>query len=233
MNPVFQWKRRVVFIVMTVLAGPLVFSAMAQEPVLALAVSKGTGTVYIPPTHVVFRLHATVTADTMEASLKASGKLEEVLREFMVLQELRPSTFEVSAPAILSVEGNTVRSSAELRFSMAPYAGGEAGAAKLGALCDVMQQFAQEQDCVLSKPDFVSTEKDSVIRNAVHEATKNAYTAAAASAAALGATISAVDTVEVGEITWNGPADTEVVYPTVEQIACTAEARLTYLLEYP
>ena len=214
-------------------AGLGALPAPAQAPAISLVTSKGVGTVYTRPTHAVFRLHETVTGETMEAALKASQDFGTAFREFTVLKELRPTLMEVSTPAIVTLESREVRTSIEIHFSMTPYANGEAGAAKFGALCDQLLAFAGERGCALKKPDFITAEKAAVIQDAVQQASENAIIAAEGAAAALRSSIRAVDTVEIGEVTWNQPPETETSYPTLEQIACTAEVRLSYVLESP
>lgn len=205
--------------------------APLQEQPITIVTSTGIGTVYTRPTHAVFWFHETAAADTLEAALKASAKLGTVLREFTVEKELRPTLFEISTPAVVDLESCQVRTSIEIRFSMAPFAAGEAGAARFGALCDQLKAFAKDQHCELSHPGFMTTEAAAVVQDAVVEATKNAYTAAAGAATALGTGIRSVDTVDVSAIRWNSPPDTEATYPTLEQLACTAETRITYWLE--
>jgi len=207
--------------------------APVQESAITIVSSTGVGTVYTRPTHAVFWLHEVVTAETLELALKSSASLGTAFREFTVEKELRPTLFEISTPAVMDLEGCQVRTSIEVRFSMAPYTAGESGASKFGALCDHLKAFAKASNCELSQPDFVTTEAAAAVQDAVAEATKNAYTAAAGAASALGTTIRSVDAVEVGTLRWNDPPDTEAQFPTIEQLACTAEARITYLLEYP
>ncbi len=216
--------------VAVLVAGP---GLSAQDTIVSFVTSTGSGTVYTRPTHAVFWLHDDIAKENLESALKAAGRLGTVLREFTTVNELRPTLFEVSTPAITSLADSQIRTTIELQFSMAPFAGGEAGAAKFGALCDLLKAFSKENTCQLSTPEFITTEEAAVVQNAVEEATKNAYTAAAGAARALGATIRSVDVVEVGQIKWNAPAESKVTYPTIEQIACTAEAKITYLLEYP
>lgn len=211
----------------------LTTGAQAQEIDRAFVTSDGTGTVYANPTHVVFWLHRTVTSDSMETSITESAEMGPALRAWLSEHEVRPALVELRPPAVVSLEGNAVRTSAEIRFSMASFTGGDAGAARFGELCDQMKVLATAIACELTDPQLITTEKNAVIQEAVAEAAKNAYTAAAGAATALGATIHSVDLIEVGGIAWNDPPETEATFPTVEQLACTAAVRITYILEYP
>ena len=203
----------------------------AQEAERAFVSSGGTGTVYVPPTHVVFWFHKLETAESLTESLAGSVAFGPAIREAFAQQELRPSKVESSAPAVVSLEGNAVRVSVEAQFPMAGYAGGEIGAAKLGELCDQIKAIAKSAGCELAGPRFVTAEKNAAIQSAVEEAAKNALTAAIGAEKALHAPIRAVELVEVEKITWNAPPDTEVTYPTIEQVACTAAVRVSYILE--
>ena len=225
-----RYARRL-FILALMLPWSGAFPAAGQEPTLALVTSKGTGTVYTRPTHAVFRLHETVAGDSVEAALKASQSFGIAVREFVVEKELRPTLVEISTPAIIALATHEVRTSIELHFSMTPFASGEAGTAKFGELCDQILAFALKRGCELAKPDFITSEQASVIQDAVEEATKNALVAAVGAAAAMNTAIRSVDAVEIGELTWNAPVDSGASYPTVDQISCTAEARVTYLVE--
>jgi uncharacterized protein YggE len=114
---------------------------------------------------------------------------------------------------------------------MTAYAMGENAMVKFGELCEQMREITAGLGSELTGPHFITTEKAAVTQDAVQEATKDAYPAAVGAAAAMNVTVRAVDLVDVGTITWNAPPDTEATFPTVAQIACTAEVRVTYVLE--
>lgn len=213
------------------LALALCTAVLAQEPERSFVTTSGKATVYTTPTHAVFWIHRTLVADQLNLALEAGTKVDAAVREVVTLKELRPTLFETSTPAIVSLHENTVRVSTELRFSMGPYAAGESAMIKFGELCEQLKEINAGLGGELTGPHFMTTEKGAVTQDAVKEAAKEAFPAAAGAAEALGVTVRSVDLVDVGEITWNAPPDSEATYPTVAQIACTAEVRVTYILE--
>lgn len=203
----------------------------AQEVERSFVTTTGKATVYTAPTHVVFWIHHTITQDTLTGALEESTKVDAAVREVITLKELHPALLETSTPAIISAQENTVRISTEVRFSMTAYAMGENAMVKFGELCEQMKEITVELGSEFTGPHFIATEKAAVTQDAVQEATKDAYPAAVGAAAAMNVAVRAVDLVDVGAITWNTPPDTEATFPTVAQIACTAEVRVTYVLE--
>lgn len=219
------------FLCATAVALLLCSSTTAQEVERSYVTSTGKATVYTVPTHAIFWLHRTITAEKVNLALEESTKVDPAIREALTLKELHPTLLETSTPTIVSVEQNTVRVSTELRFSMSTYMAGESNLIRFGELCEQLKAIAAGVGAELTGPQFMTTEKSSVTQEAVQEAAKDAFPAAAGAAAALNVSVRTVDTMDVGTITWNAPPDTEATFPTVVQIACTAEVRVTYLLE--
>jgi len=217
----------------TILIAALIMGAPvpAQESERSFVTTSGKATVYTTPTHAVFWIHRTLMADKLNLALEEGTKVDAALREVVNTKELRPTLFETGTPAIVSLHENTVSISTELRFSMSPYAGGESAMIKFGELCEQLKEINAGLGGELTGPYFITTEKGAVTQDAVKEAAKEAFPAAAGAAEALGVAVRSVDLVDVGTITWNTPPDTEATYPTVAQIACTAEVRVTYILE--
>jgi uncharacterized protein YggE len=203
----------------------------AQEPERSFVTTSGKATVYTTPTHAVFWIHRTLVADKLNLALEAGTKVDAAVREAVNLKELRPALLETGTPAVVSLHENTVHVSTELRFSMSPYAAGESAMIKFGELCEQLKEINAELGGELTGPYLMTTEKGAVTQDAVKEAAKEAFPAAAGAAEALGVAVRSVDLVDVGTITWNEPPDSEATYPTVAQIACTAEVRVTYILE--
>lgn len=203
----------------------------AQEVERSFVTTTGKATVYTAPTHVVFWIHHTITQGTLTLALEESTKVDAAVREVVTLKELHPALLETSTPAIISTVDNSVRISTEIRFSMSAYAMGDNAMIKFGELCEDMKELSAGLGSELKGPHFMTTEKAAVTQDAVQEATKDAYPAAVGAAAAMNVVVRAVDLVDVGTITWNAPPETEATFPTVAQIACTAEVRVTYVLE--
>lgn len=205
--------------------------APAQEVERTFVTTTGKATVYTVPTHVGFWMHRTVTADKLNLALEESTKVDPAIREAFTLKELHPTMLETSTPAIVSALDNTVRVSTEIRFSMSPFVTGEAAMIKFGELCEQIKGIADGLGSELTGPHFLTTEKATVTQEAVQEAAKEAYPAAAGAAEAVGVAIHSVEQMDVGTITWNAPPDTEANFPTVAQLSCTVEVRVTYALE--
>lgn len=206
-------------------------TARAQDVERSFVTTTGKATVYTAPTHVVFWIHHTITQETLTLALEQSARVDAAVREVITLKELHPALLETSTPAIFSAQDNTVRISTEVRFSMSAYAMGENAMVKFGELCEDMKEISAGLGSELTGPHFITTEKAAVTQDAVQEAAKEAYPAAVGAAAALNVAVRSVDLVDVGAITWNTPPDTEAAFPTVAQMACTAEVRVTYVLE--
>ena len=216
---------------MVAMALALCAALPAQEPERSFVTTSGKATVYTTPTHAVFWIHRTLVADKLNLALEEGTKIDAAVREVVTLKELRPTLFETGTPTIVDLHENTVRVSTELRFSMSPYAAGESAMIKFGELCEQLKEINTGLGGELTGPHFVTTEKGAVTQDAVKEAAKEAFPAAAGTADALGVAVRSVDLVDVGTITWNAPPESEATYPTVAQIACTAEVRVTYILE--
>lgn len=215
----------------TAVALLLCAAAGAQDVERSFVTSTGKATVYTAPTHAVFWIHRTLAAEKLNLALEESTKVDAAVREAIALNELHPTLIESSTPAIVSVHENTVRVSTELRFSTSPYAAGESAMIKFGELCEQLKEIGAGLGGELTGPHFMTAEKGAVTQDAVKEAAKEAFPAAAGAAEALGVAVHSVDLVDVGTITWNAPPDSEATYPSVVQIACTAEVRVTYILE--
>lgn len=204
----------------------------AQEVVeYSYVVSEGVGTVYIPPTHVRFWFHKTLSEGDLKEGLQAVEPLELALREHLIGREVRPSKLEFYAPAVTSLAEGKSHVSAELQFSMAGLIGGETGPARFADLCEEMRGLAEAFGAHVTGPELLVAEKDVTIREAVEEATKQAFTAASGAARALDGTIRSVEQVKVDEIIWNAPPDTQADYPNTEVIACTARVTVTYIIQ--
>ena len=208
----------------TAVALLLCAAAGAQDVERSFVTSTGKATVYTAPTHAVFWIHRTLAAEKLNLALEESTKVDAAVREAIALNELHPTLIESSTPAIVSV-------STELRFSTSPYAAGESAMIKFGELCEQLKEIGAGLGGELTGPHFMTAEKGAVTQDAVKEAAKEAFPAAAGAAEALGVAVHSVDLVDVGTITWNAPPDSEATYPSVVQIACTAEVRVTYILE--
>lgn len=207
--------------------GPVVVERVEAPRVTA----SGKATVYSTPTHVQFWLHKMITAEQLDLAVKESANVDPAVREIVTARELHPTVLETAMPAITALAENQVRVSTELQFSMSPYAMGENSSIKFAELCEQLKEIAATLGSELSGPIFITTERSAVTQDAVQEAAKEAYPAAVGAAAALNVAVRAVDLVEVVTITWNAPPDTEATFPTLAQIACTAEVRVTYTLE--
>jgi hypothetical protein len=203
---------------------------IAQEPESSFIISDGVGTVYTPPSHVAFWLHFSLPEGDLRRGLAAAKPIEGKLREFFANRELRPVATDIHPPHVASLKESRSEVTVELRFSMAGLMGGETGAAKFGELCEEIKVLGKKLVCSVSEPTMVIAEKNVAIQEAVHEATKQAFTAASGAAAALGSEIRTVERVKVLEITWNDPPDTEAAYPNIERVACTVRVRVTYVL---
>ncbi len=217
-------------VIVAIVALVVQFKSIAQEPESSFIVSDGVGTVYAPPSHVAFWLHFSLPEGDLRRGLAAAKPIEGQLREFFANRESRPVTTDIYPPHVASLEEGRSKVTVELRFSMAGLMGGETGAAKFGGLCEEIKVLGKKLVCGVSEPAMVIAEDSVTIQEAVHEATKQAFTAASGAAAALGAEIRTVERVKVLEITWNDPPDTEAIYPNIERVACTARVRVTYVL---
>lgn len=213
----------------------LVFSGVplgAQEVVeYSYVVSEGTGTVYVTPTHVRFWLHKELSNGDLKEGLSAVAPLDVAMREYLNGREIRPSSLEVFAPAVTSLAEGRSRVAVELRFSMAGMVGGETGPARFADLCEQMRAFGGAFLASVSEPELVVAEKNVAIRDAVEEATRQAFVAGSGAANALGGSIRSVEQVKVDDISWNGPPDTQADYPNIEVIACTARVTVTYIVQ--
>ncbi len=204
----------------------------AQEVVeYSYVVSEGVGTVYVAPTHVRFWLHKVLSEGDLKAGLRAVEPFDLAMREYLNGREIRPSSLEVFAPAVTSLSEGKSQVAVELRFSMAGMIGGETGPARFADLCEQMRAFGEAFESVVSEPELVVAEKETAIRDAVEEATKQAFTAASGAASALGGSIRSVEQVKVDGIDWNAPPDTQADYPNTEVIACTARVTVTYIIQ--
>ncbi len=205
-------------------------AAHAQDVERSFVTTSGKATVYTAPTHAIFWIHRTIASETLTLALEEGTKVDAAVREAITLKDLHPTLLETSTPAIISTAENTVRVSTEIRFSMSPYVMGEGSMVKFGELCEQLKTIAAAIGD-FTGPHLMTTEKATVTQDAVQEAAKEAYPAAAGAAEALGVAVRSVDLVDVGAIVWNAPPDTEATFPTVAQLACTAEVRVTYILE--
>lgn len=197
-----------------------------EEP--ASVVSDGTGTVYLAPTHLRFILQYESSSDNLKQALTAQSAQTLALREYLGAREMRPASLEVYPPRIDSMTGSQCSWTVDLRFSMAGLVGGEAGAIKLGGLCENIKAMGKALDCRVSDPEFEVAEKTVAIQDAVKEACRQAHTAAAGAAMALSAEIRQVSKVQVLHIAWNDPPNAPAQYPNIEVVSCTATVRVTY-----
>lgn len=212
-------------------AGPPVAPAVEYRP--TTVTSTGKATVYTVPTHVSFWIHRTQSTETLDATLKILAGQDSEIREAVTIKELRPISIETGTPTLMEDEaGNVtvVRVSTQLRFSMATYVTAETGQVKFGELCEAVKALSEGKG-FLSGPHFETDQKNAVVQDAVREAAREAHPAGLGAAESMNTTIRAVEAMEVLSVRWNEPEDDEVVYPTIAQMACTAEVRVKYIVE--
>lgn len=204
----------------------------AQEPSLRVPVVEAVGkaTAYATPTQVSFWLHRTIQKESLSESMEKALSLEDELRENLGKHELTPPLVEVLPPAITHMTENVVDVSAHLQFSMANYVAGRKGAERFAVLCGRVAALARELGCEAQGPLLEVDDRAKLVRAATIHATENAYAPASAVAEALKSNIYTVDTVQVLEVRWNEPLDSEATEPNIRQVSCTASVRVTYSL---
>ncbi len=211
-----------------VLLAAAVVPAAAQTASTPVIANTGEATVYAHPIYADFWLHLDTTGDTMETAMAASEDFPARLRDLLQAKDLHVSDFEVTHPAIMSLDDNRVRTSARLRFPMGSFAKPDTGPKMYGRLCDTVRGVAQTLNCDLVGPLLEPGDRAEVRKSAISAATENAYAPAAAVATALKSEIFAVDSVEILEIRWNMPEETGVPGENIRQVSCIARVRVVY-----
>lgn len=214
-------------------------AAAAQEVITSFVEADGTATIYAPPTHVDFVVvfHAApqaastekdaAPAPTAPSNTAAVDQLIETANGFRKSVndlDLHPVEFEVSTPTVRNAVTVEVSCAARMRFSLSGFANPDTGPRQFAELCDKLATLSQSANSELQGPLFDIEDKESVQRNAVTQATTNAYPIGDAIALSLSSRIDYVDSVKVLEIAF----ETNPTEPNLKQIACTAKVHVTY-----
>lgn len=220
------------------------FSVPAQEPITSYVTATGEATVFAPPTHVTFHVKISATLPAPEAAdtpkegaadaapetatnaavvdrlNQATSDLRKALNDL----DLHPVEFEATVPTVRAANTREVACVARLRFSLSGFSSPDTGPSQFADLCDKLALVAQRGGATLQGPAFEVDDKESLQRNAVTQATTNAYPIGDAIALALTSRIDYVETVKVIELKLD-ENDTE---PNLKQLSCTAKVEVTY-----
>lgn len=220
--------------VMSGLYGLLVLAAMAaplhaqpaEEPWIT---ASGVGTAHGVPAHVTFWLKAVVpdAADLAGAAEKLVD-LEQRVRAQLESRNLTPSEIEVTATALPGYDAATVERTVRLRFSAAPFVSPDKGAPAFAELMASVEALAAEAGAEALPPLLEVADTDALAAQAVARAVENAYPPAEAAAAVLGAQLTVVRGVDVGEITWNAAPEYPAAEPNLRRVSCTARVQVSY-----
>lgn len=217
-------------VIAATLALGLCLLVQAQETPVSRIEAIGQSTTYATPTHADFWLHFQARDANMELAMKAVQEFEGKLQAKVAEAELRPSAFEISAPAVPDVRENRAVVTALMRFPMINFANIETGPAEFARLCDKLNEIAKALQCEITGPSLDTTERNTLLQAALTAATESAYPSGEAIARTLNSSIWAVETVQVLEVLWNEPLEFQGVEPTLRQMSCTAKVRVTYAL---
>ncbi len=220
----------------------LSLSAQAQDGFVSYIEVDAEHTVLVQPTYVEFGVifdvelppgpqdPAPAGADSL---LQTVDERQKAFRQAINELELRPIEIEFSTPTVRNTILPAVAGAARMKYSLAGFANPETGPAQFAALCDTLAGIAKKLEVGFVGPEFGVEDKESVVRNAVTQATTNAYPISDALALALSARIESVETVKVTEIKWSANGEpVKGVMPSLDynlrQIACTAKVHVTY-----
>ncbi len=202
----------------------------AQELRIPLVESVGVATEFVAPSHVDFWMHRESSAESMQDALNSAESFGSDLRKHLSDNDANPLTFEVSAPTVVDLFNNTVRSSVLLRYSASSYQHPDTGLRNFARLCEKIVAAANEFQCNIAGPLMHVQNQESTVEQAVSHAVANAFMAADAVAGSMRATVYAVDTVQIMDITWNETPGSQATEPTLRQASCTARVRVVYSL---
>lgn len=211
-----------------VLPGNLV---AAQELRVPLVENVGVATETVPPSHVEFWLHRDVQRESLLEALNEADAFAGNLRRRLIEAEMNPVQLEAAAPTVTDLYSNRVQASVRIRYPASPHLNPESGLRSFAQLCETVLETAEHFDSDLVGPIMHVENKDPVIREAVSDAVANAFMAADAVASSMRATVYAVDTVQILEVTWNDSPESQAAEPTLRQAACTARVRVVYSLQ--
>jgi uncharacterized protein YggE len=218
---------RSLFLCLVIALAAALPSAAQNAP---LVINRSTATVYAPPAFVGFFLRYRQDGESLEASLTRADSFVEALRADLAESGVKPQNVNFASPALPDVRENTVHTSANLVFSMAPFLHREKGLATFASLCETLRALAEKHGCVLQGPLFEAEDAAAVVESAVMAATEDAYAAASAVAAALNSVVVAVDSVEIEEVAWNKDKKDDHATPQLRELSCSAKVKVTYLL---
>lgn len=213
------------------LAVSAVWAQVSPSPIVE---NTGYATVYGIPSHAEFWLHYEALGENIEAAMTKAIAFGEELQKQLVQAELQPGESGLDAPAIppeqTAGEEKVVVISSWLRFPLAPFSKPDVGPLQFARLCDKVSALGVALGCRVSGPHLEVADKDSLSRAAVTAATENAFSAAEAIAGVLRSAIFAVDSVQILDIEYNQPLETQTYEPTLKQVSCTARVRVVYTL---
>lgn len=207
--------------------------AHAQEFPMAYVEADGEATVFAPPTQVEFLVSfaGPEVTEGDPANAAALAKVDEAVKAFRTgLNEadLHPVDVEVSTPSVRDAAKSTAGAVARLRFPLGGFANPETGPAQFAAMCDRLAAMVKRAGGTLTGPKYDVEDRETLLRNAVTQATTVAYPIGDAIALSLASRIEFVENVKVVEVTWNKAFDGVSIEPTLKQISCTAKVHVTY-----
>jgi uncharacterized protein YggE len=209
--------------------------AHAQSDGLPTVETEGTATVTVAPETVTFTLHFQVTRATTAESMTEATAWEESLKKTLKEMELTPGQITMSDYAVAQARPRndgaplfTVRRSAGLMFSVAPFITNTKGLLNYAALCDTMIALSGNLDCVIDGPEYDITNRDEVVSLAITRAMEDAYPSGTAMTGAMGAQIYAVENATLKDIRWNNEPNRKSPQPGLTTFTCWVKVHVAY-----
>ena len=196
-----------------------------DQPVI---VNMGEASVLINPGLVEFKFIRHFIGETLEDAIAQYNAFIEAAPQAVRGSELQPTEIATAPPIITSLEQKQVQASFRVCFSMAVFNTAKTGPLQFAALCDKLSALAGTMSCTLAPLEFVASDTEIVMAEAVARATENAYPPAEAVALAVKTNIYAVDRVDVVSIEWEQQPEDQAT--EVPQMACHAKVQVTYAL---
>lgn len=218
--------------------------ASAQEDAMhpPTIVSQGQATVDVVPDYVEFWFHKGVIEASLQQATVAALQFGPQLRKEVEARKLASPDIAVYGPVLPDVKTPYARTSVRLRFATSRFSDPENGPKLFAELCDAIRDIAKALGLPegmsfdpgakppLEGPLFRLENPAGTERAAVSQAVENAYPHAEAVAQTMRAQITAVESVQIDQVTWGENATLNPPGPDYRRLSCMAKVTVTYAL---
>lgn len=209
-------------------------SAAGQNETTPTIDSIGQATIPVAPEYLEFELVSSESGVDFESSTERVLKFEQNLRETFKALKLSGGAIRVSGVTTDASKTTIATALARVRFLFGSTSTPEERARYAASVSDQMKEAQRMLEFELTGPLFGVIEKEAFEQEAIARATENALYKSDAVASLMDASIVAVQSVSVTEVTWGEAIDDEPGEGSdTQRVLCNATVHVVYGISLP